>query len=43
MQIWESPAWPNFRHDPSLTEGRLAAFAQDFRLRYTRGGTGERQ
>lgn len=27
MQIWESPAWPNFRHNPSLTEGRLAAFS----------------
>ncbi|WP_138470134.1 Fic family protein [Poseidonocella sp. HB161398] len=24
MQIWNSPAWPNFRHDPALTEAPLA-------------------
>ncbi|QDA35990.1 Fic family protein (plasmid) [Paracoccus liaowanqingii] len=27
MQIWNSPAWPHFRHDPARTEGRLAAFS----------------
>mgnify|MGYP005993412935 CR=1 FL=1 len=24
MQIWNSPAWPNFRHDPAQTETPLA-------------------
>ena len=27
MQIWNSPAWPRFRHDPSQTEAPLARFA----------------
>ena len=26
MQIWQSPAWPNFTHDPARTEAPLAAF-----------------
>ena len=24
MQIWTSPAWPNFRHDSTRTEHKLA-------------------
>lgn len=27
MQIWQSPAWPRFRHDPALTEAPLARFS----------------
>ena len=27
MQIWQSPAWPNFTHDPARTESLLAAFS----------------
>ncbi len=27
MQIWQSPAWPNFTHDPARTEAPLAAFS----------------
>ncbi len=27
MEIWQTPAWPRFRHDATATEGPLAAFA----------------
>lgn len=27
MQIWQSPAWPQFSHDPALTEAPLARFS----------------
>ena len=27
MEIWETPAWPRFTHDPARTEGPLAAFS----------------
>ena len=27
MEIWDTPAWPRFTHDPARTEGPLAAFS----------------
>lgn len=27
MHLWDSPAWPNFRHDPAQTEKPLTAFS----------------
>lgn len=27
MDIWQTPAWPNFRHDAAATEGPLADFS----------------